>query len=156
MKKKPVVADRGNDLRQEYNLWQIKSGVRGKYYRQATAGTNLVLIEPEYSVTVLRNPDRAVGLIRRKLQYAVFLVDSGEKSRMGEAPHGSHAAESEIEIRPVFTPNDLGEEFTPERRKRSGRGADPREEIIVRGCRFPGRSLDVLIKPGFPPGSNGR
>jgi len=25
----------------------MKDGVRGKYYRQATAGTNLVLVEPE-------------------------------------------------------------------------------------------------------------
>lgn len=35
------------DLRPEYDLTQLKGGVRGKYYRQATAGTNLVLIEPE-------------------------------------------------------------------------------------------------------------
>ena len=36
-----------NELRPEYDLSQLKGGVRGKYYRQATAGTNLVLIEPE-------------------------------------------------------------------------------------------------------------
>jgi len=36
-----------DDLRPEYDLTQLKGGVRGKYYRQATAGTNLVLIEPE-------------------------------------------------------------------------------------------------------------
>ena len=36
-----------NDLRPEYDLSQLKGGVRGKYYRQATAGTNLVLVEPE-------------------------------------------------------------------------------------------------------------
>ena len=41
-------AKRMNDeLRPEYDLSQLKGGVRGKYYRQATAGTNLVLIEPE-------------------------------------------------------------------------------------------------------------
>ena len=34
-------------LRSEYDLSQLKGGVRGKYYRQATAGTNLVLVEPE-------------------------------------------------------------------------------------------------------------
>ena len=33
-------------LRPEYDLSQLKGGVRGKYYRRATAGTNLVLIEP--------------------------------------------------------------------------------------------------------------
>ena len=36
-----------DDLRPEYDLSQLKGGVRGKYYRRATAGTNLVLIEPD-------------------------------------------------------------------------------------------------------------
>ena len=36
-----------DDLRPEYDLSQLRGGVRGKYYRQATAGTNLVLIEPD-------------------------------------------------------------------------------------------------------------
>jgi len=36
-----------DDMRPEYDLAQLKGGVRGKYYRQAVAGTNLVLIEPE-------------------------------------------------------------------------------------------------------------
>src|ERR1039457_5653496 len=36
-----------NGLRAEYDLTKLGPGVRGKYYRQATAGTNLVLIEPD-------------------------------------------------------------------------------------------------------------
>jgi hypothetical protein len=36
-----------DELRPEYDLSQLKGGVRGKYYRAATTGTNLVLIEPE-------------------------------------------------------------------------------------------------------------
>ena len=36
-----------DDLRKEYDLSQLKGGVRGKYYERATAGTNLVLIEPD-------------------------------------------------------------------------------------------------------------
>ncbi len=36
-----------DDLRPEYDLSRLKGGVRGKYYRQAAAGTNLMLIEPE-------------------------------------------------------------------------------------------------------------
>jgi len=36
-----------DDLREEYDLSRLKGGVRGKYYSQATAGTNLVLIEPD-------------------------------------------------------------------------------------------------------------
>ena len=36
-----------DNLRPEYDLSQLKGRVRGKYYREATAGTNLVLIEHE-------------------------------------------------------------------------------------------------------------
>jgi hypothetical protein len=36
-----------DELRPEYDLAQLRDGVRGKYYRQAKAGTNLVLIEPD-------------------------------------------------------------------------------------------------------------
>ena len=45
--KKASAKRMSDDLRPEYDLSQLKGGVRGKYYRQATAGTNLVLIEPE-------------------------------------------------------------------------------------------------------------
>jgi hypothetical protein len=34
-----------DDLRPEYDLSQLKGGVRGKYYERATAGTTLVLLE---------------------------------------------------------------------------------------------------------------
>jgi len=36
-----------DELRPEYDLSKLKGGVRGKYYQQALAGTNLVLIEPD-------------------------------------------------------------------------------------------------------------
>ena len=39
-----------DDLRPEYDLSQLKGGVRGKYYRRAAAGTNLVLIEPDLAI----------------------------------------------------------------------------------------------------------
>lgn len=45
--KKKSSASQGNELRREYDLSQLKGGVRGKYYRRATAGTNVVLIDPE-------------------------------------------------------------------------------------------------------------
>ena len=45
--KKASVKELDDDLRSDYDLSKLKGGVRGKYYRQATAGTNLVLIEPE-------------------------------------------------------------------------------------------------------------
>ena len=45
--KKASAKKNNNDLRPEYDLSKLKGGVRGKYYRRAIAGTNLVLIEPE-------------------------------------------------------------------------------------------------------------
>ncbi len=36
-----------DELRAEYDLSRLGCGVRGKYCRQAKAGTNLVLIEPD-------------------------------------------------------------------------------------------------------------
>ena len=38
---------RTDDLRREYNLDDLKGAVRGKYYKRAIAGTNLVLLEPD-------------------------------------------------------------------------------------------------------------
>ena len=48
MKKKPA-SKKSDELRPEYDLTKLKGGVRGKYYRQAVAGTNIVAIEPELS-----------------------------------------------------------------------------------------------------------
>ncbi len=38
---------RNDDLRAEYDLASLKGLVRGKYYKRAMAGTNLVLLEPD-------------------------------------------------------------------------------------------------------------
>jgi len=45
--KRTATARRSDELRPEYDLSQLKGGIRGKYFREATAGTNLVLIEPD-------------------------------------------------------------------------------------------------------------
>lgn len=39
--------ERESGMRPEYDLSALASGVRGKYYRRAIAGTNLVLIDPD-------------------------------------------------------------------------------------------------------------
>ncbi len=36
-----------DELRAEYRLSALGRGVRGKYFRRATSGTNLVLIDPD-------------------------------------------------------------------------------------------------------------
>ena len=48
--KKESTAELNDDLRPEYDLSQLKGGVRGKYHRRAAAGTNLVLIEPDLAI----------------------------------------------------------------------------------------------------------
>lgn len=45
--KKASTSKKYEGLRPEYDLSKLKGGVRGKYYEQARAGTNLVLIEPD-------------------------------------------------------------------------------------------------------------
>ena len=38
---------KSDDLRDEYDLAQLKDGVRRKYHQRAVSDTNLVLIEPD-------------------------------------------------------------------------------------------------------------
>lgn len=63
--KKASAKKNNNDLRPEYDLSQLKDGVRGKYYRKATAGTNLVLIEPDLTNVFpdTRSVNRALRLL---------------------------------------------------------------------------------------------
>lgn len=41
------VSKRSDDLRAEYDFAAFGPGVRGKYFRRASARTNLVLIDPD-------------------------------------------------------------------------------------------------------------
>ena len=72
-----------DELRPEYDLSKLKGGVRGKYYKQAVAGTNLVLMEklehlsPEHLAEVEDfidflgfNPLSASITVRLKAEYA--------------------------------------------------------------------------------------
>ena len=47
MATKKTVRKRPDELRPEYDLAALGKGVRGKYYKRATAGTNLVLLDPD-------------------------------------------------------------------------------------------------------------
>jgi hypothetical protein len=81
---KRVTATRASDdLRAEYDLTQLKGGVRGKYYERATAGTNLVLIEPDLHEAF---PDAAsVNRALRVLVEAAAATAVSAKKR--KAPH---------------------------------------------------------------------
>jgi hypothetical protein len=45
---------KSDDLRDEYDLAQLKDGVRRKYHQRAVSDTNLVLIEPDLVNRALR------------------------------------------------------------------------------------------------------
>jgi len=47
MKKTAKKRKATDELRQEYNLSNLKGGVRGKYFECYQAGTNLVLLSPD-------------------------------------------------------------------------------------------------------------
>jgi hypothetical protein len=74
--KKVSARKKGDELRPEYDLAQLRGGVRGKYYRQATAGTNLVLIEPELAHVF---PDTAS--VNRALRLLVETAEAAAPAR---------------------------------------------------------------------------
>lgn len=70
--RKPTAAKRSDDLRRAYDLPRFQGGVRGKYYPNAAAESNLVLIDPDLAE---RSPDseavnRALRLLTEAAQAA--------------------------------------------------------------------------------------
>ena len=47
MKKTAKKRKAADELRREYDLSSLKTGVRGKYFERYQAGTNLVLLSPD-------------------------------------------------------------------------------------------------------------
>ena len=78
------VSDKRNrdELQPEYDLSRLKGGVRGKYYRQATAGTNLVLIEAELARVF---PD--TESVNRALRLLVDTAGAAAGQRRKRAPN---------------------------------------------------------------------
>lgn len=70
--KKQLAKTSSGALREEYDLSDLKGGVRGKYYQQAKAGTNLVLIESDLSNLFpdSKSVNRALRLLAETAQMA--------------------------------------------------------------------------------------
>jgi hypothetical protein len=79
-----------DDLRPEYDLAKLKGGVRGKYYRQAVAGTNLVLIEPDLA-EVFRDAESVNRALR-------LLIDTAEAAT-GPTAHRHDAPNKRMQPR---------------------------------------------------------
>jgi hypothetical protein len=83
MKKAPT-KKQVDELRPEYDLAKLRGGVRGKYYEQAWAGTNIVLIEPDLA-NVFPDTDsvnRALRLLADTAEAA-----AGHTRRVRRAPN---------------------------------------------------------------------
>src|SRR5207244_7422694 len=81
MTTKKAVEKINDELRPEYDLSKLKGGVRGKYYKRATAGTTLVLLEPDVAEAF---PDgRTVNDVLR----AVAKVARTQADAIGVAPN---------------------------------------------------------------------
>ena len=78
--KKELAKTLDDDFREEYDLSRLNGGVRGKYYSQATAGTNLMLIEPDLAGLF---PDSES--VNRALQ---LLADTARAARLRNADAG--------------------------------------------------------------------
>jgi hypothetical protein len=83
---KNMVSESDDDLRPEYDLSQLKGRVRGKYYKRAMAGTNLVLIEPDLAEAF---PDaESVNRALRVLRDAARGRSSSTKTRTSSPGRG--------------------------------------------------------------------
>ncbi len=78
---KALASTEDDDLRPEYDLSRLRGGMRGKYYKRATAGTNLVLIEPDLA-TAFPDGDSVNQALRLLLNAASA---AGIRSRRGRS-----------------------------------------------------------------------
>jgi hypothetical protein len=69
-----------DELRHEYDLSALKGGVRGKYYKRAIAGTNLVLIERDLA-KAFPNADSVNRALRTLLDAASVATRPARRRR---------------------------------------------------------------------------
>ena len=80
--KKASAKKNDDEMRAEYDLSKLKGGVRGKYYRRASTGTNLVLIDPELAEVFpdTESVNRALRLLADTANSAVGPIRHQAKS----------------------------------------------------------------------------
>ncbi len=82
--KKALPKKNNDELKPEYDLAQLKGGLRGKYYQEARAGTNLIVIDPElpFVYTLLDSK------LRERLDAALSLISGLPKGNILECGSG--------------------------------------------------------------------
>ena len=73
-----------DDLRPEYNLSKLKSGVLGKYYERTKAGTNLVLVDPDLA-KAFPDADSVNRALRALLEASRATKGSSKRTHRGLA-----------------------------------------------------------------------
>lgn len=68
-----------DDLRPEYKRKDLKSGIRGKYYKDYQEGTNLVLLSPDVA-TVFSNEKDVNEALRSLIKLAQDTVSQTKRS----------------------------------------------------------------------------
>lgn len=75
----PKAKRSADDLRPEYDLSTLQSGVRGKYYKRAIAGSNVVVLDPD--VADAFPTDASVNQALRAVLVASAQVNRSRKGR---------------------------------------------------------------------------
>src|SRR5687767_1959921 len=96
MRTKNVTQNDSDDLRPEYDLSQLKGGVRGKYFKRATAGTTLVLLEPDVAEAFpdAKTVNQALRALAKIAQTQAKAVRARELPNTGLQPPASRAKKS--------------------------------------------------------------
>ena len=71
-----------NEMRGEYDFSELKGGVRGKYFKQAKVGTNLVLIDPDLA-KVFPDGESVNRALRLLLEAASDATEASRRSFEG-------------------------------------------------------------------------
>lgn len=86
-----------DELRRDYDLTTFKGGIRGKYYKRATAGTKLVLITPDVAK---RFPDSQS--VNRALRLLLDAAGIGQQISRATAQRIAHGQTSPQFLFPRF------------------------------------------------------
>lgn len=96
MRTKNVNQNDTDDLRPEYDLSQLKGGVRGEYLKRATAGTTLVLLEPDVAEAFpgAKTVNQALRALAKVAQTQAKTVRARELCNTGLQPPASRVKRS--------------------------------------------------------------
>jgi hypothetical protein len=74
-----------DDLRPEYDLSKLTGGARGKYYERATAGTTLVLLEPDVAEAFPdgRTVNQALRALAKLARTQITVTEARSKATTG-------------------------------------------------------------------------